>query len=140
MDYNVLGNIVVVAAVILDKNNNILLSRRKAGKPYANMWEFPGGKVEAGETLCQALARELYEELDILIPIEENMPTYSQIEHKQLNSRSMTLHVFLCREFSGKPIAKEGQAIAIFHLNDLVKLDMPPADTSIVKKILKDFA
>lgn len=98
----------VVAAVILRPDDRFLLARRPEGKPYAGYWEFPGGKVEAGETLPHALARELHEELGI--EVEHAWPWL--VRHFDYEHASVKLHFFRVAGWHGEPHGREGQLLA----------------------------
>jgi len=98
----------VVAAVILQPDGRFLLARRPDGKPYAGYWEFPGGKVEAGESLFQALARELHEELGI--EVEHAYPWL--VRHFDYEHASVKLHFFRVVAWGGEPHGKESQLLA----------------------------
>src|SRR5574340_320755 len=98
----------VVAAVVLQPDGRFLLARRPEGKPYAGDWEFPGGKVEAGETLLHALARELHEELGI--EVERAWPWL--VRHFDYEHASVKLHFFRVVGWHGEPHGREGQLLA----------------------------
>ncbi|MEN6585804.1 MAG: Nudix family hydrolase, partial [Sulfuricella sp.] len=98
----------VVAAVILQPDGRFLLARRPDGKPYAGYWEFPGGKVEAGESLFHALARELHEELGI--DVSHAYPWL--VRHFDYEHASVKLHFFRVVAWAGEPHGKEGQLLA----------------------------
>lgn len=98
----------VVAAVILQPDGRFLLARRPDGKPYAGYWEFPGGKVEAGETLRHALARELHEELGI--EVEHAWPWL--VRHFDYEHASVKLHFFRVTAWRGEPHGREHQLLA----------------------------
>lgn len=98
----------VVAAVILQPDGRFLLARRPEGKPYAGYWEFPGGKVEAGESLPHALARELHEELGI--EVERAWPWL--VRHFDYEHASVKLHFFRVAGWHGEPHGREGQLLA----------------------------
>ncbi|PWB55011.1 MAG: DNA mismatch repair protein MutT, partial [Nitrosomonadales bacterium] len=98
----------VVAAVILQPDGRFLLARRPEGKPYAGYWEFPGGKVEAGEALLHALARELHEELGI--DVEHAWPWL--VRHFDYEHASVKLHFFRVVGWHGEPHGREGQLLA----------------------------
>jgi 8-oxo-dGTP diphosphatase len=97
----------VAVGVILDEQNQFLLAKRPLGKPYENYWEFPGGKLESQETVHQALARELQEELDI--EIAQSQP-WQVIEHDYPHAY-VRLHLHTVRHWVGKPIGLEGQEL-----------------------------
>ncbi|MDP2786180.1 MAG: Nudix family hydrolase [Sulfurimicrobium sp.] len=98
----------VVAAVIVQPDGRFLLARRPDGKPYAGYWEFPGGKVEAGESLFQALARELHEELGI--EVKHAYPWL--VRHFDYEHASVKLHFFRVVAWDGEPHGKESQLLA----------------------------
>lgn len=97
----------VVAAVILQPDGRFLLARRPDGKPYAGYWEFPGGKVEAGESLFHALARELHEELGI--EVRHAWPWL--VRHFDYEHASVKLHFFRVVAWEGEPHGKESQLL-----------------------------
>jgi 8-oxo-dGTP diphosphatase len=118
----------VVAAVITDVRGRVLLARRTAGRDLAGAWEFPGGKVDPGETAYQALERELHEELGIridavtpLIAVPQAYPT-----------KRLILDVYRVDAYRGKPQGREKQALAWSPLEKLSTYPMPPADRPVV--------
>jgi 8-oxo-dGTP diphosphatase len=118
----------VVAAVLADARGRILLARRTAGRDLAGAWEFPGGKVEQGETTFQALDRELHEELGIRIHGMDPLISVPQIYH----DKRIVLEVFRISRFSGKPKGLENQALAWSPPEKLHTYPMPPADRPVV--------
>lgn len=118
----------VVAAVIRDAAGNILLSQRLAGKHQGGRWEFPGGKVEPGETLHQALARELHEELGIDC---HNSCAFMTIDH-QYPELHVRLHFREVTQWSGVPHGREQQPVKWFAPSDLSSLEFPAANQPIV--------
>lgn len=128
--------VVYVAAVVLvDNDGRVLLAERPAGKKLAGLWEFPGGKIEAGETPEQALVRELKEELDIdtsqtcLAPL-----TFASHRYDDFH---LFMPVFVCRVWKGVVAAQEGQRIAWVFPKDFDKYPMPPADIPLIP-VLRD--
>ena len=118
----------VVAAVLTDPRGRILLARRTAGRDLAGAWEFPGGKVEPGETVFQALDRELHEELGIrILGIEPLIRVPQAYKHKRI-----ALDVQRVSRFSGKPRGLEKQALAWSPPGKLATYPMPPADRPVV--------
>ncbi|QBB72542.1 Nudix family hydrolase [Pseudolysobacter antarcticus] len=118
----------VVAGVIRDARGRILLAQRPPGKHLAGLWEYPGGKLEAGETPEQALARELHEELGIhttamrrLIRIPWHYP-----------DKDIVLDVFDVLAYNGEPSSCEGQQLQWHALGELSGADMPPADRPVL--------
>lgn len=118
----------VVAGVLTDPKGRILLARRTAGRDLAGAWEFPGGKVEPGETPFQALDRELHEELGIRIHSMEALIAVPQ----QYHNKRIVLDVFRISRFSGKAKGLENQALAWSPPEKLSTYPMPPADRPVV--------
>ena len=99
---------VVAAGILLDSEGRYLLGQRPAGKPYAGYWEVPGGKVEKGETVFQALQRELQEELGIQIQSSEELTV---LEHDYPHA-FVRLYVSIIRDWTGTLTGCEGQALS----------------------------
>lgn len=128
--------VLVVAVALIDAQGRILLARRPEGKKMAGMWEFPGGKMDAGETPEAALARELQEELGIEVAASDLAP-FVFASHPY-DSFHLLMPVFLCRRWKGKPVPKEGQVLAWVAPDRLVEYPMPPADRPLIP-MLRDF-
>jgi 8-oxo-dGTP diphosphatase len=128
--------VLVVAVALIDAQGRILLARRPEGKKMAGLWEFPGGKVEPGETPEAALARELREELGIEVNPRDFAP-FVFASHAY-DSFHLLMPVFLCRRWHGEPRAREGQKLAWVAPADLVEYPMPPADRPLIP-MLRDF-
>lgn len=129
--------IVLVAAVaLIDRDGRVLLAQRPEGKSLAGLWEFPGGKVEPGETPEAALIRELHEELGIatwsscLAPLSFASHSYEQFH--------LLMPLYVCRKWQGIPIPQEGQALAWVRAEDLCNYPMPPADIPLIP-LLRDW-
>ena len=118
----------VVAAVLRDARGRILLARRTAGRDLAGAWEFPGGKVEAGETALQALDRELDEELGIRVLAAQPLIRVPQA----YPDKRIVLDVHAVSAFQGTPRGRERQALAWAPLETLASYPMPPADRPVV--------
>ena len=129
--------ILLVAAVgLIDPDGRVLLARRPEGKPLAGLWEFPGGKVHAGETPEAALIRELKEELGIDVT-EACLAPFAFASHGY-EAFHLLMPLFLCRRWEGQVTAMEGQALAWVRPQKLADYAMPPADRPLVA-LLRDF-
>lgn len=127
--------VVQVAAVALeDADGRILFVQRPEGKPMAGLWEFPGGKIEAGETPEQALKREIQEELGIEI-CERCLEPLSFVSHSYEQFHLVML-LYLCRKWEGIPQGLEGQAMAWKYAKDAQGLPMPPADVPLMRMLI----
>ncbi|MFY2763352.1 Nudix family hydrolase [Arenimonas sp. MALMAid1274] len=118
----------VVAAVLRDARGRILLARRTAGRDLAGRWEFPGGKVEPGETALQALDRELHEELGIRVLAATPLIAVPQA----YPGKRIVLDVYEVQGFEGTPRGRERQALAWSPPERLASYPMPPADRPVV--------
>ncbi|MFZ6800655.1 NUDIX domain-containing protein [Undibacterium sp. Di24W] len=98
----------VAVGILMKANGDVLLGQRPEGKPYAGYWEFPGGKVEEGEAILDALKREFMEELGVQIISAE---PWCGVEHIYPHAH-VRLHFYISREWSGEPQSLEGQAFA----------------------------
>ena len=129
--------IVLVSAVaLIDADGRVLLAQRPPGKSMAGLWEFPGGKVEPGETPELALIRELKEELGIdtwsscLAPLTFASHSYDDFH--------LLMPLFACRRWQGIPSPREGQTLAWVRPKDMRNYPMPPADLPLIP-ILRDW-
>ena len=128
--------LLVVAVALIDTEGRVLLAQRPPGKSLAGLWEFPGGKVEPGETPEAALIRELHEELGIetksscLAPLTFASHSYDDFH--------LLMPLFACRRWQGIPSPREGQALAWVRARDLRDYPMPPADIPLIP-ILRDW-
>ncbi|WP_293439983.1 (deoxy)nucleoside triphosphate pyrophosphohydrolase [Planktotalea sp.] len=128
--------VLVSAVALIDLDGRILLGQRPEGKSMAGLWEFPGGKVEEGETPEAALIRELQEELGIdtwascLAPLNFASHTYENFH--------LLMPLFACRKWEGIPQSRENQALRWVKARDLSKYPMPAADIPLIP-ILRDW-
>lgn len=121
----------VAVGVILDADKRILLSRRAAQAHQGGLWEFPGGKVEAAESVQVALARELFEELGIQIGA---ISPLLKVEH-DYSDKSVMLDVWVVPEFTGVPKGCEGQPLVWVAVEDLESYPFPEANIPIVDAV-----
>jgi len=129
--------IVLVAAIaLIDPDGRILIAQRPEGKSMAGMWEFPGGKVEAGEIPEAALIREVKEELGLDISAACLSP-FAFASHSYA-SFHLLMPLYLCRKWDGLAEGREGQALKWVRIRDLGQYEMPPADVPLVA-MLRDF-
>src|ERR1700733_9729327 len=123
-----LPRIQVVAAVLRDRQGRVLIAERPAGKPLAGFWEFPGGKLEAGEAAFDALKRELHEELGIRVRHADRMLRFSHLYPE----REVELDTWRVTAWGGTPAAHEGQQLAWVLPEELRDWQLLPADEPIV--------
>ncbi len=118
--------LLVVAAALFDASGRILLAQRPPGKALAGLWEFPGGKVEAGESPEAALVRELHEELGIVVKAELLEPLkFASYGYPEFH---LLMPLFGCRSWSGTIRSGEGQSFAWVAPDQLHDYPAPPAD------------
>ena len=120
----------VVAAALVDLEGRVLLQQRPEGKSLAGLWEFPGGKVEPGETPEAALIRELEEELAIVVPHACLAP--ATFASASLGDRHLLLLLYITRKWTGVPRALEASALRWVRPADMHDLPMPPADRPLI--------
>ncbi len=120
----------VVAAALLDGEGRILLQQRAPGRQMAGLWEFPGGKVEAGELPEAALARELREELGIGIVEADLVPAC--FASAPVGDRHMTLLLYLCRRWRDEPAPLDASALTWLRPAEMRPVEMPPADAPLI--------
>jgi len=121
----------VVAALIQDDQGRYLITRRRGGSHLAGMWEFPGGKREPGESLEEALRRELIEELSATFSVGEKVETVRW----QYPERTVVLHFYRCRFESGTIEPLEQQAMEWVEPARLAELEFPPADRELIARL-----
>lgn len=125
--------VLVSAVALIDADGRILLAQRPEGKALAGMWEFPGGKVEAGESPEAALRREIQEELGIDL-CDSCLAPFSFVSH-EYDDFSLLMLLYLCRNWEGIPRGKEGQSLMWKRPKEMVNLPMPPADRPLVMQL-----
>lgn len=128
--------LLVAACALVDADGRVLLARRPEGKPLAGLWEFPGGKVQPGETPEAALIRELKEELDIDVA-ESCLAPFTFASHRYARFH-LLMPLYLCRRWEGALRPTEGQALAWVRPARLGDYAVPPADKPLVA-MLRDF-
>ncbi|HEU0156783.1 MAG TPA: 8-oxo-dGTP diphosphatase MutT [Stellaceae bacterium] len=122
--------ILVAAAALVDTDGRVLLAQRPPGKSMAGLWEFPGGKVDRGETPEAALIRELAEELGIDVAASCLAPfTFASHGYPDFH---LLMPLYVCRKWSGIVTAREGQRLAWVRPARLADYPMPPADKPLV--------
>ena len=124
-------NLVIVASIaIIDANDQILIAKRPNKKHLSGFWEFPGGKVEKGESPENALIREVKEELNIDIHNKCIAPlTFSEFNYEKFH---LLLLLYVCRRWQGEPMSMEKNEIKWVKVNTLRQYKMPPADDSLI--------
>ena len=131
----ILKLVLVAAAALIDADGRVLITRRPEGRAMAGLWEFPGGKVEQGETPEATLIRELKEELDIdtqtacLAPLTFASHAYPDFH--------LLMPLFVCRKWQGIVRPTEGQATKWVQARDLRNYEMPPADLPLIAPLIE---
>ncbi|MBV6632010.1 MAG: 8-oxo-dGTP diphosphatase MutT [Alphaproteobacteria bacterium] len=125
--------LLVSAAVLVDGDNRVLLARRPQGKHLGGLWEFPGGKLQAGETPEDAVIRELQEELGVHTQAKCLHPlTFASHPYEEFH---LMMPLFICRKWGGPAVPKEGQELAWVKPGQLRDYPMPPADAPLISAI-----
>ena len=126
----VLPTVLVVAVALIDVDGRVLIAQRPEGKALAGLWEFPGGKVEPGETPEACLIRELQEELDITVSHACLAPfVFASHEYESFH---LLMPLYLVRRWEGTVRALEHKAVAWVKPKDMDRYPMPPADPPLV--------
>jgi 8-oxo-dGTP diphosphatase len=130
--------LIVSAAVIVNNSGQVLLGQRRKGDRHPLKWEFPGGKVELGESPREALVRELREELQIEAKIGVELARY---EHDYPSGSRVHLLFFVVKEFTGLPVARVFQQISWVNLTGLPEVDFLEGDIDFIKRLARgDFS
>jgi 8-oxo-dGTP diphosphatase len=126
--------LLVAACALMDADRRVLIAQRPLGKPLAGLWEFPGGKVEAGERPEETLIRELHEELGITVEEPCLSPlTFASHAYAEFH---LLMPLYICRRWEGMVVAREGQQLAWVRPNGLRNYPMPPADEPLVAHLI----
>lgn len=123
----------VVAAAIFNKTGELFIAKRAVSAHQGGLWEFPGGKIESGETAQQALIRELKEEIGITAL---SISALIKVEHDYGDKR-VSLDVYTVEQFSGSAHGAEGQETRWIQLVDITKYNFPAANQPIIESLLK---
>ena len=126
--------VLVAACALIDTDGRVLLAERPAGRPMAGLWEFPGGKVEAGERPEETLIRELKEELGIAVEEACLAPlTFASHRYPEFH---LLMPLYVCRRWEGIVTAQEGQKLSWVRPNRLRDYQMPPADIPLIPHLV----
>jgi 8-oxo-dGTP diphosphatase len=126
--------LLVAACALVDADGRVLIAQRPEGRSMAGLWEFPGGKVEPGETPEEALIRELREELGIVTKPACLAPlTFASHSYGTFH---LLMPLFVCRRFEGAPQGREGQALKWLRPRELRNWPMPPADEPLIPVLI----
>lgn len=125
----------IVAGIIVNsEGSQIYITKRPDDKHQGGLWEFPGGKVEAGESIKQALSRELYEEIGITVT-EQNLFEHLEFDY---SDKALMFDFMLVSHFEGQPFGKEGQQGKWVLISDLINYAFPAANNAIVERVMKE--
>ncbi len=126
--------LLVVACALIDADNRVLVAQRPQGKALAGLWEFPGGKLEAGERPEPALIRELAEELGITVKEDCLAPlTFASFAYPEFH---LLMPLYICRRWEGQVSSREGQPLKWVRPGKLRELAMPPADEPLIPHLV----
>jgi 8-oxo-dGTP diphosphatase len=126
--------LLVVAAALIDVDGRVLIAQRPKGKPLAELWEFPGGKIDGGERPEDALIRELGEELGVTVKPACLAPlTFASHTYEDFH---LLMPLYVCRRWEGVVRPLEGQALKWARAKDLRNYPMPPADAPLIPHLV----
>ena len=127
--------LLVVAVALIDADDRVLIAQRPEGKALAGLWEFPGGKIDAGERPEAALIRELEEELGITVKEACLAPlTFASYAYPEFH---LLMPLYVCRRWEGFVQSREGQALKWVRAKDLREYPMPPADEPLIPPLVE---
>lgn len=122
--------LLVAACALVDADGRVLITQRPEGKPLAGLWEFPGGKVEQGETPEETVVRELAEEIGVETKVACLAPlTFASHSYESFH---LMMPLYVCRRFWGTPVAKQVAAVKWVRPKNLRDYSMPPADAPLI--------
>jgi 8-oxo-dGTP diphosphatase len=125
--------VLVTACALLDADNRVLIAQRPPGKAMAGLWEFPGGKVEPGETPEEAVIREIAEELGVKVTKSCLAPlTFASFDYPDFH---LLMPLYVCRKWHGTPVAREHIALKWVRAKRLRDYPMPPADEPLISHL-----
>lgn len=127
--------VAVVAAALVDEHSRVLIAKRPEGKTYADYWEFPGGKIESGETPEAALCREMQEELGIVIALDDLVPL-TFVSHAYTEKHILLL-MYIIREWQGDVKMLEHQAIAWVQPDEILTYHFLPAGLPVIAPLME---
>ena len=123
----------VVALALIDPAGRVLVQRRRAERAHGGLWEFPGGKVEAGETDLSALQREIEEELGLLL----DQASLHYLAEASSHAAGIVIRLYTCRIWPGKPAALDADALLWCEAAELSSLHMPPLDVPLAAAVIE---
>ena len=127
----------VVAAALIDASGHVAMHQRPRGKHHGGLWEFPGGKVDLGESAEAALARELAEELGIAIDIADLAPVaFATGAPPPGEAGQLVILLYTCRRWRGEPVALEGEGLAWCKPDDCALLELAPLDRALLARLV----
>lgn len=129
--------LLVVAVALIGDSGAILLQKRHFSSVHGGLWEFPGGKVESGETAEQAALREIDEELGLTLTLDSLDPVgfASGTNAGGSAARPIVILLYACRSWSGEPVSRDAAAIGWFAIDEIEALSMPPLDYPLARQL-----
>jgi len=127
----------LVVAAALERGGMILMQQRRFESMHGGLWEFPGGKVEPGESPEEALVREIAEELAVTLSVADLEPVAFASGGGKGEGRAIVILLYLCREWSGEPLLLDGESIAWHAPEAVAELPMPPLDYPLAEALCR---